>query len=110
MTACWFGAAHEGLLLFIFDAAIYSSLYHRFPRNQENFDTWFKIMGHCVTLRLVIYLDCSVEKMEERILKRGKASDRVDDNLKSLRRRFDTYRQVHNMQSMPPPPLCVHAR
>ncbi len=58
-------------------------------------------MGHCATLRLVIYLDCSIEKMEERILKRGKASERVDDNLKSLRRRFDTHRQVHNMQSMP---------
>ncbi len=82
-------------------------LHYRFPRNRENFNSWFMVMGHCVKVRLVIYLDCPVEKMEERILKRGKASERVDDNPESLRKRFDTHRQVHNILQTMHPPLTL---
>ena len=40
----------------------------------------------------LMFLDCSEEEMERRLLERGKTSGRVDDNIDSIRKRFHTYR------------------
>jgi len=62
-----------------------------FPRNRENIDVWNQIVGDSVEIRKILYFDCSFETMEKRILERSKTSGRSDDNLESLKKRFDTY-------------------
>lgn len=63
-----------------------------FPRNQNNFDGWQKVMSDCVDVKFVLFLDCSEEVCTDRCLKRGaQGSGRTDDNLESLKKRFNTY-------------------
>ena len=71
-----------------------------FPRNQDNEDGWNKIMGELVDMKFVLFLDCTEDKMIERVQKRGEAQGdnrRNDDNLEVLRKRFNVFRE----QSMP---------
>ena len=42
--------------------------------------------------RLALFLQCSERTMETRLLKRGETSGRVDDNLVTIHKRFETYR------------------
>jgi UMP-CMP kinase len=39
----------------------------------------------------VLFFDCTLETMTERLLERGKTSGRSDDNMGSIRKRFDTF-------------------
>ncbi|KAI0557927.1 Nucleoside diphosphate kinase [Gracilaria domingensis] len=39
----------------------------------------------------VIFFDCPEEEMERRLLERGKTSGRTDDNIASIRKRFNTF-------------------
>ena len=48
-------------------------------------------MGDDVEVKTLIYLDCSLETLESRLLERGKTSGRSDDNLDAIRKRFRTY-------------------
>lgn len=63
-----------------------------FPRNKENNDAWTKEMGDKVQLGFLLFFDCPEEVMQLRILKRGESSGRTDDNLDSIKKRFDTYK------------------
>ena len=62
-----------------------------FPRNQDNLDGWQKQMSEKVDVQFVIFLDCSEEVCIKRILKRSETSGRSDDNIESLKKRFQTY-------------------
>ncbi|KAG5683112.1 hypothetical protein PVAND_012414 [Polypedilum vanderplanki] len=63
-----------------------------FPRNEDNLQGWERQMAEKVDFLFVLFLDCSEEKCVERCLKRGQAgSGRTDDNLESLKKRFNTY-------------------
>lgn len=42
----------------------------------------------------VLFFDCPEEEMERRILERGKTSGRTDDNIESIRKRFNTFAQT----------------
>jgi len=64
-----------------------------FPRNKENIEEWNKIVGDSVEIKRILFYDCSFETMEKRILERAKVSGRSDDNIESLKKRFDTYQQ-----------------
>lgn len=68
-----------------------------FPRSAENYQAWEKIFGTDVTVKTLIYLECTMETLEARLLERGKSSGRSDDNLETIRKRFRTY----NEQTMP---------
>ena len=71
-----------------------------FPRNEDNFSGWNKIMGDLVDMKFVLFLDCDEDVMIERVQKRGAAQGdqkRNDDNLEVLKKRFNTFRE----QSMP---------
>ena len=70
-----------------------------FPRSDENYKGWCDIMGDSVDMKFVIFLECSEDKMIERIMKRSAESEvkRNDDNLDVLKKRFNTFRE----QSMP---------
>jgi adenylate kinase len=62
-----------------------------FPRNQENMEAFEKVFKNKVEVKFCIYFECSFETMEARIMERAKTSGRSDDNLESLKKRFDTY-------------------
>lgn len=49
-------------------------------------------MSTKVDFLFVLFFECSQDKCVERCLKRGQAgSGRTDDNMESLKKRFDTY-------------------
>ncbi|GBP62397.1 hypothetical protein EVAR_3099_1 [Eumeta japonica] len=63
-----------------------------FPRNQDNLEGWTRAMSDKTKLLFVLFFECSQELCVDRCLERGAAgSGRSDDNLDSLRKRFDTY-------------------
>lgn len=64
-----------------------------FPRNWDNLEGWNKEMGDVCELESVLFIDCDEATMEKRILERGKASGRDDDNLQSVRKRFETFKR-----------------
>jgi adenylate kinase len=43
--------------------------------------------------RLVLYYDCNLSTLERRLLRRGYTSGRADDNIDTIRKRFDTFYQ-----------------
>jgi adenylate kinase family enzyme len=39
----------------------------------------------------VLYLECTEEVMQERLLKRAETSGRADDNIETIKKRFTTF-------------------
>ncbi|XP_022815164.1 UMP-CMP kinase [Spodoptera litura] len=63
-----------------------------FPRNKDNLEGWERVMSDKTKLLFVLFFECSPEICTERCLGRGAAgSGRSDDNLDSLKKRFNTY-------------------
>lgn len=63
-----------------------------FPRNQNNLDGWNKAMAEKVQLQFILFFDCPLEICVDRCLSRGaQGSGRSDDNIESLKKRFNTY-------------------
>ena len=68
-----------------------------FPRNQDNFDGWERVVGEYVDMPFVLFMEADEETMISRIMERSKTSGRNDDNIEALRKRFATFRN----ESMP---------
>ena len=49
-------------------------------------------MGEKANVKFVLFFNCSQEVCVERIMKRSETSGRSDDNMDSLKLRFNTYR------------------
>ncbi len=64
-----------------------------FPRNRDNFDGWQRAMGDIVDVPFILFMDADEDTMINRIMERSKTSGRNDDNIDSLRKRFDTFRK-----------------
>lgn len=63
-----------------------------FPRNKDNLEGWERVMCDKTKLMFVLFFECSRDACTERCLGRGAAgSGRSDDNLESLKKRFNTY-------------------
>lgn len=62
-----------------------------FPRNQDNYDGWQKVMGELVEVPFILFLDADEDTMINRIMERSKTSGRNDDNIDTLRKRFNTF-------------------
>ncbi|XP_019543894.2 UMP-CMP kinase [Aedes albopictus] len=62
-----------------------------FPRNEDNLQGWNRKMADKVQLLFVLFFECSEDQCVQRCLKRGESSGRSDDNLESLKKRFNTY-------------------
>ena len=62
-----------------------------FPRSAENYEAWVEVMGDSVKVKTLLYLNCTLETLEKRLLERGKTSGRSDDNINTIRKRFNTY-------------------
>ena len=62
-----------------------------FPRNQDNYDGWQRVMGDLVETPFILFFDADETTMINRILERSKTSGRNDDNIESLKKRFVTF-------------------
>lgn len=64
-----------------------------FPRNQDNYDGWTRVMGDLVETPFILYFDADEETMINRIMERSKTSGRNDDTIEVLQKRFNTFKQ-----------------
>lgn len=63
-----------------------------YPRNEDNLVTWQKMFGDGMRVSFVLFLECPLEVCLDRCLGRGEAgSGRADDNLQSLKKRFEVF-------------------
>ena len=75
----------------VFESQKSKVLIDGFPRNQNNLDGWINQMSDKVDVCFVLFLECPEEVCIGRILERSKTSGRSDDNIESLKKRFQTY-------------------
>ena len=62
-----------------------------FPRSKENLDSWNqKKMAEICDDKYLLYFECSIEAMQQRIMERGKTSGRLDDNAETIKKRLQT--------------------
>jgi len=59
-----------------------------FPRKMSQGVQFEQEVTEC---HFVLFFECSEEVMEERLIKRGETSGRVDDNAETIRKRFSTF-------------------
>jgi len=86
-----------GLLKNAMDTAIRTTgnlnfLVDGFPRSLDNLEGWFEVYGRDAELPKMLYFECPYDELEKRILGRSKYSGRSDDNIESLKLRFDTFK------------------
>jgi len=66
-----------------------------FPRSVENWNGYKGVFG--ITdgsgMPTMMFFECPLDVLEKRILKRAKHSGRSDDNVESMRKRFNTYKE-----------------
>ena len=63
-----------------------------FPRSLSNLEAWSEIFDREAELPKMLYFECPYDVLEKRILGRAKYSGRIDDNVESLKLRFDTFK------------------
>ena len=63
-----------------------------FPRSLNNLEAWYEIYGRETALPRMLYLECPYEVLEQRILGRANFTGRRDDNIESIRMRFETFK------------------
>jgi UMP-CMP kinase len=63
-----------------------------FPRSLNNMEGWYEIFGREAELPKMLYFECPYAVLEKRILGRAKYSGRSDDNVESVKLRFDTFK------------------
>ncbi|KAK8809501.1 hypothetical protein WA158_000444 [Blastocystis sp. Blastoise] len=62
-----------------------------YPRNMDNYKSWFDRMNDSTRLVGVFVFESNLKDLENRIIQRGKQSKRTDDNIDSLKHRFESY-------------------
>ena len=63
-----------------------------FPRCQGNMDAWYQVFGREMELPTMVFFECPYEVLEKRVLGRAKFTGRSDDNVESLKQRYDTFK------------------
>ncbi len=63
-----------------------------FPRSPDNLEAWYEIFGREADLPKMLYFECPYPVLEKRILGRAKWTGRSDDNVESIKLRFDTFK------------------
>ncbi|KAJ3221237.1 hypothetical protein HK099_003668 [Clydaea vesicula] len=62
-----------------------------FPRQLDQAKAFEATVAKC---KFVLYFECPPEVLVERLLKRGETSGRADDNLETIKKRFDTFKNT----------------
>lgn len=66
-----------------------------FPRNEDNFLGWNKVMTkESCLVDSIIFIECPEDECKKRIIERAKTSGRSDDNLQTLAKRFVTFNEI----------------
>ena len=55
-------------------------------------EVWYEIFGENAEIPKMLFFECPLEVLEKRIMGRAKYTGREDDNLESIRLRFDTFK------------------
>lgn len=63
-----------------------------FPRSLDNLEGWYDVFGREAELPKMLYFECPYDVLEKRIMGRAKYSGRSDDNVESMKLRFDTFK------------------
>jgi adenylate kinase family enzyme len=63
-----------------------------FPRSLTNLEGWYEIFDREAELPKMLYFECPYDVLEKRILGRAKYTGRSDDNVESMKLRFDTFK------------------
>jgi len=63
-----------------------------FPRSLNNMEGWYDVFGREAELPKMLYFECPYSILEQRILSRAKYTGRSDDNIETIKLRFDTYK------------------
>jgi UMP-CMP kinase len=63
-----------------------------FPRSLSNLEGWYEIFGRETELPKMLYFECPYAVLEKRILGRARYTGRSDDNVESIKLRFDTFK------------------
>jgi UMP-CMP kinase len=63
-----------------------------FPRSISNLEGWNEIFGREAELPKMLYFECPYAVLEKRILGRARYTGRSDDNVESIKLRFDTFK------------------
>ena len=63
-----------------------------FPRCLGNMDAWHEVFGNEGELPTMLFFECPYDVLEKRILGRAKYTGRSDDNIESIKQRFDTFK------------------
>ncbi len=63
-----------------------------FPRSLDNMEGWYQVFGREAELPTMLHFECPYPVLEQRILGRAKYSNRSDDNVASMKLRFDTFK------------------
>ena len=63
-----------------------------FPRSLDNMEGWYEVFGRDAELPKMLYFECPYDVLEKRILGRAKYTGRNDDNVESVKLRFDTFK------------------
>ncbi|GAW79067.1 UMP-CMP kinase [Plasmodium gonderi] len=72
--------------------AKYKFIIDGFPRNYDNFEGWMNVIGNYAYVHLCLFLYCDEDTMIKRCMNRGLMCGRVDDNMDTLRKRFETHK------------------
>jgi adenylate kinase family enzyme len=70
----------------------YNFLLDGFPRSLSNLEAWYESFGREAELPKMLYFECPYDVLEKRILGRARYSGRSDDNVESIKLRFDTFK------------------
>ena len=71
---------------------LFSNFFVFLFRNKDNLDGWNSQMGGKANVKFVLFFNCTEDVCVQRIMKRSETSGRSDDNMDSLKLRFNTYR------------------
>lgn len=63
-----------------------------FPRSFSNLDAWHAVFGDDGDLPKMIYFECPLDVLTQRILGRAQYTGRSDDNVEAMKQRFDTFK------------------
>lgn len=63
-----------------------------FPRSLANLESWYGMFGRETDLPTMLYFECPYEVLEQRILGRASFTGRSDDNIESIKLRYDTFK------------------
>lgn len=62
-----------------------------FPRSLSNLEAWHEVFGRDMELPTMVYFECPYPVLEKRIMGRAPYSGRSDDNIESIKLRFETF-------------------